>query len=328
MWPRCSVAAGGGGGGGGGGGVVGGSGGSRSALWLPYCTQPDRRTPGELVDFSGKAECLKLIRDVNRETSTYRHLAVSLGGSGDCKHLRQELKRSRRRARDVARQAKTKLLSCVLDPRLGPGEKRETERLCRLLFYCIRVLEQELLRTLSLQRSFTLHQEGALSLINTGVNDFGCSHRSGTTPAPDQDPEDGDEPQTDRLFLAKAEFARIQREILELRGMVSDLEGCVDVKAWLEDETACEELLISLEQQQEDEEDEDEDEDEVACHNVSVPSNKEPLQPATGGGVGCGSSSGTEQRVRQRQCLGWVLASLGTTLLVATVFGIFIMVFS
>lgn len=51
----------------------------------------------------------QLIRELNRETSHHRHLAVGLGGSGDCERLRDELKRSRRRAQDLARQAKIKL---------------------------------------------------------------------------------------------------------------------------------------------------------------------------------------------------------------------------
>lgn len=51
----------------------------------------------------------QLIRELNRETSHHRHLAVGLGGSGDCERLRDELKRSRRRAQDLARQAKLKL---------------------------------------------------------------------------------------------------------------------------------------------------------------------------------------------------------------------------
>nr|XP_027235212.1 uncharacterized protein LOC113826506 [Penaeus vannamei] len=78
-------------------------------LWIPYCTQSDRRVSTSSNEFSGRGECLKLIRELNRETSHHRHLAVGLGGSGDCERLRDELKRSRRRAQDLARQAKLKL---------------------------------------------------------------------------------------------------------------------------------------------------------------------------------------------------------------------------
>ncbi|KAK8724800.1 hypothetical protein OTU49_010925, partial [Cherax quadricarinatus] len=107
------------------------------SIWIPYCSNSDQRSNLNTLEFTGKTECLKFIRELNRETSSYRHLAVGLGGSGDCDQLREELKRSRRRAQDLAREAKNKLT-----PHLHQGERvmGEVARLWRILFCCIRVL--------------------------------------------------------------------------------------------------------------------------------------------------------------------------------------------
>jgi hypothetical protein len=55
------------------------------------------------------------VTELNREVSTHHALALLLGGSGDCGQLRDELKRARRRAQELAKQARLKLLPCLTE---------------------------------------------------------------------------------------------------------------------------------------------------------------------------------------------------------------------
>ena len=51
----------------------------------------------------------QLLRELNRQVSAYHHLATALGGSSDGQNLRCQLKRTRRRARELASLVKNSL---------------------------------------------------------------------------------------------------------------------------------------------------------------------------------------------------------------------------
>ena len=57
----------------------------------------------------------KLLRDLNREVSAYHNMALALGGSSDCEQLRGELKRTRRKAQELASLNQAKLRSIHSD---------------------------------------------------------------------------------------------------------------------------------------------------------------------------------------------------------------------
>ncbi|XP_063597614.1 regulator of G-protein signaling 9-binding protein-like [Penaeus indicus] len=265
-------------------------------LWIPYCTQSDRRVSTTSNEFSGRGECLKLIRELNRETSHHRHLAVGLGGSGDCERLRDELKRSRRRAQDLARQAKLKL-----DPHLQDVEagKPEVIRLWRLLFCCIRVLEQEMLRTLTLQHTFTLHV-GPTGLINTGVNEYGQGYRGGASI------DNMDLPLDDRLALERAEVNQLHKELIDLRNLINAMEGNLDMKPWILGEITEKQILAAI------------GEDSTSCLETNEDSGLSDMESEGGG---------SETSVCRRRCFCWIMTII-FGLLVFTFVGIFIAIAS
>ncbi|KAG7156497.1 Regulator of G-protein signaling 9-binding protein-like [Homarus americanus] len=232
------------------------------------------------------------IRELNRETSSYRHLAVGLGGSGDCDQLREELKRSRRRAQDLAREAKNKLSPHLLE---ADTVRPEVARLWRILFCCIRVLEQEMLRTLTLQHTFGLHL-GPIGLINTGVHEYGSSHRSGP-------PGDClDLSLTDRLALERAEVNQLHKELIDLRNLINVMESSLDMKTWILDELTEKQLLAAI------------NEDSNSCqeNTESVCSEAE--------------SVGEESinTVQRRRCLCWIVTSVVLVFFLSTVMGILV----
>ncbi len=50
------------------------------------------------------------VRELNKETAKYCTLELGLGSSGDCHLLREELKKARHKAFDLARLCKAKLV--------------------------------------------------------------------------------------------------------------------------------------------------------------------------------------------------------------------------
>jgi hypothetical protein len=67
----------------------------------------------ELLMNNLRACVLQLVTDLNREVSAHHSLALTLGGSGDNSQLREELKRARRRAQELAKQARLKLMPAL-----------------------------------------------------------------------------------------------------------------------------------------------------------------------------------------------------------------------
>ncbi|XP_046404153.1 uncharacterized protein LOC124169557 [Ischnura elegans] len=97
----------------------------------------------QTMEMSAKAECLKLLRELNRAISSHRNLALCLGGSGDCEQLRDELKRARRKAQETLKQTRMKLSPYLQDQKLSDRERMEMERLWYLYYCCVCVLAGE-----------------------------------------------------------------------------------------------------------------------------------------------------------------------------------------
>ncbi|XP_065335304.1 regulator of G-protein signaling 9-binding protein-like [Cloeon dipterum] len=213
-----------------------------TVLWLPYCSHKDR-----CVDSAEacKAECLRLVTDLNREVSSHHSLARTLGGSGDNSQLRDELKRARRRAQELTKQARLKLLPALSDQKLNERDKAEIERLWYLYCCCVCILEGDMQRSLSLLRLFSLSGTHA-TLINTGLHEFGgiCAvlhHKPVATVAavaamggfrPPGDPMEGD-----KVALETAELNQLQKEIVDLREVVPEFQrdcdnSVIDMKEW------------------------------------------------------------------------------------------------
>jgi len=200
----------------------GGGYGSSSSFWLPYCGRGHQKS---VNDMSSDLPGHKLLRDLNREVSAYHNMALALGGSSDCEQLRGELKRTRRKAQELASLNQAKLRSIHSDEnRITNEERCEIDRLWCLLYCCLYVLELEMQRTLQLQKTFTLHVV-PMGFINTGLNEYDVGHKGGIT-AMDVN---GDVPLVDRLSLERAEISQLQKEIQELEAALEELKSAVDM---------------------------------------------------------------------------------------------------
>ncbi|XP_059488159.1 regulator of G-protein signaling 9-binding protein-like [Neocloeon triangulifer] len=213
-----------------------------TVLWLPYCSHKDR-----CVDSTEacKTECLRLVTDLNREVSSHHSLARTLGGSGDNSQLRDELKRTRKRAQELTKQARLKLMPALSDSKLNEKDRAEIERLWYLYCCCVCILEGDMQRSLSLLRLFSLSGAPA-GFINTGLHEFGgiCAvlhHKPVATVAAVaamggfRPPTELNAPQ-DKTALETAELNQLHKEIVDLREVVPEFQkgdhSVIDMKEW------------------------------------------------------------------------------------------------
>lgn len=131
---------------------------AHSSRLLSSCTQSNSLEDLGYSPGYGKQDCLKLIRELNRELSTYHTILLSLNLHNDCDKVHEDLKRSRRKALDVVQVLKVKLPSRGL--RLNQDHHMEVEKLWSLFVSCLDSLYLEMNRTLTLQEMLMMHSDG------------------------------------------------------------------------------------------------------------------------------------------------------------------------
>ncbi|XP_046455532.1 uncharacterized protein LOC124203012 isoform X1 [Daphnia pulex] len=229
-----------------------------STFWLSGQDQQQHCVDSSLTT-SDPVQCLKLLRELNGQVSAYHQLATSLGtSSGDGQNLRGRLKRTRRRARQLASIVRRLILT--LDNNVG-GES--SGRLWCLLYCCLYVLALEMQRTLQLQCTFALYP--AAGFINTGLvvvqqQQMKPANKQQQKKQKKKKPkasnnnrtnnrrlqnhmessclvdDDDDVPLADLLSLERAEINQLQQEIEELEGALQELRtnyNVVEIESYL-----------------------------------------------------------------------------------------------
>ncbi|CAH1795831.1 unnamed protein product [Owenia fusiformis] len=169
----------------------------------------------------------KAIKELNKETARYCSLVVSLGASHDSITLREELKKSRRKAHELAKSNKSKLLphlrKAMKNKHLKEDEISDIEKLWNTFSTCVEVLNNQLHQTLRLQKHFIL---GSSVLINTGVQDIWGGKKSQCSSSSDTIASNSNRsPQHSDLEL-------LENDILEIKEMLLEMHQQVDVKPW------------------------------------------------------------------------------------------------
>lgn len=173
-----------------------------------------------------REECEALLDALNRTTACHHLLALTVGGSADSQALRQELRRTRREAQELAAAARARLAAPLRDRGLGGEERAEFERLWAAFSGCLDLLEADMRRALALGSAFPL-QAPRRPLVRTGVaGGPGGSARSLRHLAErDGDGDrDGDRDGDD--------LRELEREVLQVSDMIHDMEMKVNVPRW------------------------------------------------------------------------------------------------
>ncbi|XP_033108773.1 regulator of G-protein signaling 9-binding protein-like [Anneissia japonica] len=171
-------------------------------------------------------DCVSLLKEFNSETARYRNLVIALGGSSDSEFLRDELKKTRRKASELAQKSKEELMPHMQAKQEGSGY----DRLWHTFSACLEVLEKHMRKSLELERSFPMVNGSTISLvINTGLS------------APlvlDNIPvsvENLDSPLVTKKNIELKELKSLEKEIHDLREMRGEMQRKVDVKPWMID---------------------------------------------------------------------------------------------
>ncbi|XP_046358905.2 regulator of G-protein signaling 9-binding protein-like [Haliotis rufescens] len=170
-------------------------------------------------------ECAKLVAAFNKEVALYCTLAVGLGGTNDSEKLREELKSSRLRACDLAHQIKSKLIPLLRSKMQRQEEQGDLERLYRLYSGCLELLETQLLKMASLQRTFPLYS-GIRVMINTGICEPVIPYKACLAV------EQLDTPTTDKSFMEKEELLRLERAACDIHEVVYTVSQTMDIQPW------------------------------------------------------------------------------------------------
>ncbi|XP_077144780.1 regulator of G-protein signaling 9-binding protein [Ranitomeya variabilis] len=104
-----------------------------------------------------KEEGKALLDALNRVTSCYRHLVLTIGGTSDSQNLREELKKTRQKAQELAVANRNNLTSTLKDTSLSKEDKAEFERLWVIFSTCMDLLETDMRRALELGHEFPLN---------------------------------------------------------------------------------------------------------------------------------------------------------------------------
>ncbi|KAM4614552.1 regulator of G-protein signaling 9-binding protein [Discoglossus pictus] len=116
-----------------------------------------------------KEECKALLDALNKVTGCYRHLVLTIGGTSDTQNLREELKKTRQKAQELAVANRNKLTSTLKDKSLSKEDKVEFERLWVIFSTCMEILETDMRRALELGQEFPLNIPRK-HLIQTGMS--------------------------------------------------------------------------------------------------------------------------------------------------------------
>ncbi|XP_041464213.1 regulator of G-protein signaling 9-binding protein-like [Lytechinus variegatus] len=177
------------------------------------------------IEDCGMPLCTKLVKEFNIETARYHDLTLTLGGSSDSEYLRDELKRTRKNAFDLAKKSMRKLLPHLKDKFDFKAERSEYERLWNMFSACLEVFEGHMRKSLELVKSFPIHA-GNKVLINTGVMEpLGVDNIPVNV-------ENLDIPCVDKMVLEREDTRLLERDILELRNLMSEMHRRVDIKPW------------------------------------------------------------------------------------------------
>ncbi|XP_072038275.1 regulator of G-protein signaling 9-binding protein-like [Amphiura filiformis] len=181
------------------------------------------------MQLGGTDECIKLVKEFNTETARFHDLILSLGGSSDSEMLREELKKTRQRACELAQDSKKKLVPHLKDS-LDFKSENETngdyERLWNTFTACVDLFEGHMKKSLELERAFPIHK-GRNILINTGVMEpLGVENIPVNV-------ENLDYPTVDKMVVEREDIHLLERDILELRNLMSEMQRRVDIKPWM-----------------------------------------------------------------------------------------------
>ncbi|XP_070616399.1 regulator of G-protein signaling 9-binding protein [Erythrolamprus reginae] len=171
-----------------------------------------------------KEECKALLDALSKVSACYRHLVLTVGGAADTQELREELRKTRQKAQDLADVTRTRLTAALRDKSLAKEERAEFERLWVMFAACLEILESDMRRALELGQAFPLHVPKK-PLIQTGLS----GTTSGVAARAMSVQNMKYEAQAD---IDVADLTDLEREVNQVGDMIYEMEMKVNVPRW------------------------------------------------------------------------------------------------
>ncbi|XP_075902886.1 regulator of G-protein signaling 9-binding protein [Nelusetta ayraudi] len=172
----------------------------------------------------GKEECKTMLDALNKVTACYRHLVIALGSTSDSQNLREELKKTRKKAQELAVANRTKLTSLLKDKSISKEDRAEYERLWVLFSSCMELLEVDMKRSLEIGQDFPL-KVPTRHFIQTGMTG------STTTVAARAMSVQNMKYEADSN-IDTVDLRDLQSEITQVSQMMEEMEMKVQVAPW------------------------------------------------------------------------------------------------
>ncbi|XP_075684533.1 regulator of G-protein signaling 9-binding protein B-like [Rhinoderma darwinii] len=176
-------------------------------------------------------ECSAVVDALNKVVACYRHLAISVGGSSDSKHLRDELRRTRERAQELAISNRNIITAALRDKQLSKEDRQVLERLWVQFSSCLELLHNDMCKVFDLGLAVPLsstHQPA----IQTGAT--GSTSAIASRALSVQNINYSDSPTNKQ----KLEHSELEKEIIKVDEMITDMELKVNVLRWTVEATA------------------------------------------------------------------------------------------
>lgn len=161
---------------------------------------------------------------LNKVTACYRHLVIALGSTSDSQNLREELKKTRKKAQELAVANRTKLTTLLKDKTISTEDRAEYERLWVLFSSSMELLEVDMKRSLEIGQDFPL-KVPTRHLIQTGMT--GSTNAVAARAMSVQNMKYEADSNIDT-----ADLRDLQSEITQVSQMMEEMEMKVQVAPW------------------------------------------------------------------------------------------------
>ncbi|XP_073487193.1 regulator of G-protein signaling 9-binding protein B-like [Aquarana catesbeiana] len=173
-----------------------------------------------------REECTAVVEGLNKVVACYRHLAVSVGGSSDSKRLRDELRRTRERAQELALSNRNKLTAALRDKQLSKEDRMELERLWVQFSSGLDHFHTDMCKVYELGLSVPLSasNQPAIQTGATGNTSAIASRALSVQNITYESPSANNK--------EKMEHTELENEIFKVDQMITDMELKVNVLRW------------------------------------------------------------------------------------------------
>ncbi|MBN3275584.1 R9BP protein, partial [Polyodon spathula] len=172
----------------------------------------------------GKEECKTLLDALNKVTACYRHLVVTVGGTSDSQNLREELRKTRKKAQELAVANRNKLTTLLRDKTISKEDRAEYERLWVIFSTCMEFLEVDMKKALEIGQEFPLNVPKR-HLIQSGMSGGTSGVAARAMSAQNMKYEwDSD--------IDVADLKELENEINQVGEMMMEMEMKVNVANW------------------------------------------------------------------------------------------------